>query len=788
MDSSRDITDNEEQAESKKQTPKPVTRSGSRQTTLASARKAAAEATQELENALKKEKVKNAKMAREIAKRRADAQQTLEDNNALTAHAKKLEKELELARATQIISKSGNTTVPTSSESKNDHGQLADLTKQFNDMSKLVAANDAETTKTTEILTRKMLEAESKVKELKEKLEEKTTLLNAIPVAKTTPAPLPSGTRTGSPVTTTHAPTPPMTSTPGFKGPVVGQVREMDRMLSALKKAGLATILLGDHWEDSAIDEGILEKSLRASLPVFFVPQMLAEKASDSPEIAVNKLYLSGALQRYVSVPLGTSASSAATPVVPVTHGQGETKSNKSEGLSATDVEEIRNAVNSVSVEHGLDDEGKALLLRMLERARVATLKVDGMSKEESGEQLRFVFDKIFEIIVRDAELGSPIYGSTKLVKEQYDAGKLRTLALIESVLVNDTFTFGRLLDATKPKPKKTTGGIATDDLTNALASMLSLSENSLEKKRRLERHQKYMVEWFITIYKIFHSDRVGRALAYSFNELQNQTLKQLEVNPNGYDEIMAASTDMLKYFMTVVVKIIHPIVLASGKGTHDAKQLSQALRMLDWEYVGLVTQIQSVTKVGSVDFGNASARVVTNWLKAHHTAVLVAQMKTAMGPYIDSAVASAVKAALSGGATTSGGATKTKALGNTGATFSWSEAEQHQILNWHQLPFGPNTNQNGDKVSMAVNGVKMPCDWCGCHLAASKAPTSGPLAGRTADFTCHAAPEQGKTSHMISRVPFDGAGEVTTNGVTRACMITGCLTTKGKVFVHSYA
>ena len=121
MDSSRDITDNEEQAESKKQTPKPVTRSGSRQTTLASARKAAAEATQELENALKKEKVKNAKMAREIAKRRADAQQTLEDNNALTAHAKKLEKELELARATQIISKSGNTTVPTSSESKNDH-------------------------------------------------------------------------------------------------------------------------------------------------------------------------------------------------------------------------------------------------------------------------------------------------------------------------------------------------------------------------------------------------------------------------------------------------------------------------------------------------------------------------------------------------------------------------------------------------------------------------------------------------------------------------------------------
>ena len=73
--------------------------------------------------------------------------------------------------------------------------------------------------------------------------------------------------------------------------------------------------------------------------------------------------------------------------------------------------------------------------------------------------------------------------------------------------------------------------------------------------------------------------------------------------------------------------------------------------------------------------------------------------------------------------------------------------------------------------------------------MAAGAAPTVGPLAGRTADFTCHAAPVPGKVTHMVSRVPFRGAGKVTVKatGVVRTCTVIGCKTTKDKVFVHSY-
>jgi len=83
------------------------------------------------------------------------------------------------------------------------------------------------------------------------------------------------------------------------------------------------------------------------------------------------------------------------------------------------------------------------------------------------------LFDKIFEIIGRDADRGNPIFDSVSIVKEQYDASKLRTQPLLEAVLVIGTLTFDKLMDATKPKPKKTAGGIATDGLTQALSSML---------------------------------------------------------------------------------------------------------------------------------------------------------------------------------------------------------------------------------------------------------------------------------------------------------------------------
>jgi hypothetical protein len=223
--------------------------------------------------------------------------------------------------------------------------------------------------------------------------------------------------------------------------------------------------------------------------------------------------------------------------------------------------------------------------------------------------------------------------------------------------------------------------------------------------------------------------------------------------------------------------------------------QLQRALLLLEWDGVHLVESIRVINDthpgVGSVDFGVTSATTVAEWLRRHSLATVVTEVKLSMAESIAAEINHAVQLALGGGSVVPGAqsASTPPALGPSNG-FTWDEAQTHQAMKpaFANLPFCPDTDGDGAAVSIRENGVVKTLKFCACHMASLATPTTGPLTGKTALFTCKVSPIPGKKVHMLSRVPYRGAGTVMVNGTSTPCTVIGCQTAKGKVFAHSYA
>jgi hypothetical protein len=832
--------------ESKKQTHNPTIRKGARSSNAASKRIAQEAELQDLKNQLQAEKAKSDAAARDKAKLRAKLAVAAADKDAHADRAKALEEKLvAVAKAkgnTSILAPAEvKTSSGSSSTSKTDAAEekIAQLTAALAQSAAQVAtqaahASDleaklalslatvppaptkfgpgslvsgAEHTKAgTDAAMDKLIESNraltAQAKALAAQAAHDTTVeqqlhdtMAALKKAELSLAQQKAAVST-LPVTVlvpsmAPATTPPPAPQTGLTPLTVHDLR----LVEALGVVGLTSDVLRDK---TFSDVESLHKQVSTALAFLgerYLNGMLVWRPTDTNDVVAAKAVLVRLLQPLVDFDVGEQTAATPKKVVAAAETK-ESKEPKVEGLGAQAISELRRSSDSISIQYGLSDEGRCFLLRLLGRLYEAGGKVKGATKDDAEEKVHFLYKKVFDILQREQTKGSAIFGPASLdtMSAQLDAGTLRRHPLLEAMLVIPELTFGRLLEARKPKQLK---GLAEDPdgLTKALSNFMVATETAVDKRRRQERHQSVMFEWFISAYKVLHSDEVGRYLGRSFDILQEQARMRLRVDAGAYDEIMAGMTAMLTYFLTVVVKIIHPIVQKVTSGVDQRMQLQRALLLLEWDGVHLVESIRVINDthpgVGSVDFGVTSATTVAEWLRRHSLATVVTEVKLSMAESIAAEINHAVQLALGGGSVVPGAqsASTPPALGPSNG-FTWDEAQTHQAMKpaFANLPFCPDTDGDGAAVSIRENGVVKTLKFCACHMASLATPTTGPLTGKTALFTCKVSPIPGKKVHMLSRVPYRGAGTVMVNGTSTPCTVIGCQTAKGKVFAHSYA
>ena len=427
MDSRDDpATDGHSGKEGKKQAPTAGTRRTSARQANAAKQRKNSEDAEDLKKQFLDLQAKHASMARELADARNKGQRAVSLANQKTAEAQQLEEELARAKKSAVISKKKETTKGEEKQKEIPKREMAALQEEIRVMKQSTLDKEAEAVRSREKLIKEVAMAEAKAADMAAKLEAHEKKLSAIPVASTMPAGNAAVTSSLAPATGPVG-TAIGASQPRTYVPPVGKEADAMRLMVALESVGLDEMIFGQHYKQAAaLDASIVTTVLRDRLPsmVHALPELLGNRPADPPALFAAKCFLAGALQEFVSFDMSAAGPASTTPVAHTEVHHGETKSSKGGGLSGGDVTELMEIIDSISVEHGMRPKGKALFLRVVGRVRAANGKLSNATKDESDEQLRFLFEKMFEVIERDARRGSPIFEANTFMRSQFNEGK----------------------------------------------------------------------------------------------------------------------------------------------------------------------------------------------------------------------------------------------------------------------------------------------------------------------------------------------------------------------------